>query len=377
MGAVVSVGEALSLYQVWHYAQRDQAWAQLGYEIAKQDMRINLIATVREEIHDQMSVVISSLDNVLFVATLLLTIGFSFVATSAMPPKSEEHESHLGEYTGHGVYTIFSAFSLVFPSWCIIFVLRLRYQVDRATRDYTTQLQAQIGAILDHRRLPKFHKTIGDEQEPEEEPPLTPRASQGKSKPGKASGLRRKLIQAITAPVGRPKAHMKKETARRLKENQEVAKWTREDLAESLGDYKFYYPLAQGLLWAGMLSVVIACSVLHSMHLRSKYEDEHWMYMSYMGITAVSAVLAIVYMVWLWTSGTVYSAAREERRRELLKSLKVHETQKIVEESDSSDESEDEDEDGPALCRSQTLRQAAAKRASTPRSSASTPRHLH
>merc|ERR1719191_1294960 len=87
----------------------------------------------------------------------MLSIGFGFaVEMAAPPPLTHTHRSFMDgpiEYCMHGVYTIFSALSLVLPFWCLIFTLRLRYEVDRATRDHISELQGQLGAILENKAI--------------------------------------------------------------------------------------------------------------------------------------------------------------------------------------------------------------------------------
>ena len=59
-------------------------------------MRMDILNTIREEMRDQVAVIMSSLDNLLVVATLMLSIGFGFVVEGTFPPEvSEEDEVQL------------------------------------------------------------------------------------------------------------------------------------------------------------------------------------------------------------------------------------------------------------------------------------------
>ncbi|CAK9094066.1 unnamed protein product, partial [Durusdinium trenchii] len=55
-------------------------------------MRIDILNTVREEMRDQVTVIISSLDNLMVVATLMLSIGFGFVVEGTFPPAEKDYE---------------------------------------------------------------------------------------------------------------------------------------------------------------------------------------------------------------------------------------------------------------------------------------------
>ncbi|CAJ1461132.1 unnamed protein product [Effrenium voratum] len=94
MGAAasLSLGEAIGIVQQWHSYNRDELWSKRGYDIGLQSMRIDILNTVREEMRDQVTVIISSLDNLMVVATLMLSIGFGFVVEGTFPPAEKDYE---------------------------------------------------------------------------------------------------------------------------------------------------------------------------------------------------------------------------------------------------------------------------------------------
>merc|ERR1719428_2392502 len=118
--SAIGAGEVLGLAQQWHYGRRDQNWQRMGYDLSQQGMRVELLSAVREEIRDQVTICVSSLDNLMLVSTLMLSIGFGFVVENVMPPHPEQHDIWV-EKVLRMLYSLLSAFSLVFPFWCLVF----------------------------------------------------------------------------------------------------------------------------------------------------------------------------------------------------------------------------------------------------------------
>lgn len=288
----VTIGEGVSIYQGWHYGRRDQEWSRLNFEMDSQGMRMDLVGTIREEIRDQIQVAVSTLDNMMVVATLLLSIGFAFASEMTSPPPCSPCTS-IEKYL-HFTYTLFCALSLVLPFWCLMFTLRIRYEVDHVMKRNVRELQGVLVKILNE-------KTIASAQNRRAAAPRT--FSRGRAgRHGRRTWLNdfgRKAMEVHTADD------------LRLQEEEvaEVARWVEEDLMSNIKSYNFYYPLAQTFLWLGMLSVVVTCSVLHSLHLADTYQEEPWLWQTYAFIVTFSAVIGVIFMAFLWTSGVVSPAA--------------------------------------------------------------------
>eukprot|EP00434_Breviolum_minutum_P036963 symbB.v1.2.032761.t1/scaffold3958.1/size47484/2 len=129
--ASMTLGEAIGIVQQWHSYNQDQLWSKRGYDIGLQSMRIDILNTVREEMRDQVTVIISSLDNLMVVATLMLSIGFGFVVEGTFPPAEKEYEYDDLERQLLIVYAVLAALSLVFPLACMMLTIAARFEAPR------------------------------------------------------------------------------------------------------------------------------------------------------------------------------------------------------------------------------------------------------
>jgi len=303
MGSVMSlgIGEGVGIYQAWHYGRRDQHWAERNYKMDAQSMRIDLLGTVREEIRDQLELIVSSLDNMMVVATLMLSIGFAFAAELAAPPSSHVDDSPL-EHALHVAYAVLCALSLVLPFWCLIFTLRIRYEVDRVTKDHVAELQDQLIAVLEQKDIVRN----------------TPQRSLRR---GGRMGRARSTVSGYGAKVKDVAASFRKsmgplQLPPEIDVN-DVILWAKEDLLHKIASYSFYYPIAQSCLWLSMISVVLTCSVLHGLHLRELYIHDPLVWMSYSSIVTVSAFSSIVFMMHMHWTGELRAHDPRKRRTRL------------------------------------------------------------
>ncbi|CAE8687028.1 unnamed protein product [Polarella glacialis] len=146
MGAFLSlsVGETVQILQQWHQYNRDETWSKRGYDIGLQSMRIDILNTVREEMRDQVTVIISSLDNLMVVATLMLSIGFGFVVEGTFPPSEKDYEYDDVQKPFLVVYAILCALSLVFPLACLMLTIAARFEVELCQQDVMGDLQKHL-----------------------------------------------------------------------------------------------------------------------------------------------------------------------------------------------------------------------------------------
>ncbi|CAE8581283.1 unnamed protein product [Polarella glacialis] len=146
MGSMLSlsVGEIVPILQQWHQYNRDETWSKRGYDIGLQSMRIDILNTVREEMRDQVTVIISSLDNLMVVATLMLSIGFGFVVEGTFPPSEKDYEYDDVQKPFLVVYAILCALSLVFPLACLMLTIAARFEVELCQQDVMGDLQKHL-----------------------------------------------------------------------------------------------------------------------------------------------------------------------------------------------------------------------------------------
>ncbi|CAE7232651.1 unnamed protein product [Symbiodinium natans] len=110
-------------------------------------MRIDILNTVREEMRDQVTVIISSLDNLMVVATLMLSIGFGFVVEGTFPPAESDYDYDETQKVFLVAYAILAALALVFPLFCLMLTIAARFEVELCQQDVMGDLQKQLGPL--------------------------------------------------------------------------------------------------------------------------------------------------------------------------------------------------------------------------------------
>lgn len=300
MGGFVSLGvaDAIGIYQNWHYGVRGEAWNKIDYEMSQQGFLIDLLNTVREEIRDQVTVIISSLDNMMLVSTLMFGIGFAFAVEGIMPPEPERQDSVM-ETALREVYTILVACSLVLPFWCLVFTLRIRYEVDICLGRHMEDLQQQLVNIL-------MKNTVDG---PGGSSPQLPIGSSTRlrRKPSFSDGIKTsqsKVWKAVRRNIGTLDFHEEVQAV----ELRTIARWAKEDLPRKLKNYDFYYPLVQLFLWMSMLSIILTSTVVIGLNMLERYSREPWMWMTYVVIVGVNAFLSMLFVGHMFTKGEVTSA---------------------------------------------------------------------
>jgi len=147
----VGLGEAITIAQSLCAYNRDEFWSKRDYNLNIQSMRIDILNTVREEMRDQVSLTVASLDNMMVVATLMLSIGFGFVVEGTYPPADEqvgeEHYTFIGYFLLH-VYTVLCVLSLIFPFLCMLILLLIRQEVDICVHGVMADLQQHLVLAL-------------------------------------------------------------------------------------------------------------------------------------------------------------------------------------------------------------------------------------
>lgn len=306
----------MGIAQSYHYGRRDQQWQRMGWDLAQQGMRVELLSTVREEIRDQVTICVSSLDNLMLVSTLMLSIGFGFVVENVMPPKPEGHD-HLVEKTLRVLYSLLCAFSLVFPFWCLILALRMRYEVDAVVKDHVGEIHHQLIHVLRRGNISVQGalERLGDEKDAEK---LQAEARQARRAQRNMSRTKRAWLYVKKRAMPNPEDEVDP-----LHYN-EVAMWARQGVLAQLSSYSYYYPIAQSLLWLSMASIVMCCCILHSLHLAEIYHEEPWLWMIYCVISASSAIASIIFIMWMFCSGVIQAAHEEPRVHHQHQDLEGH-----------------------------------------------------
>lgn len=331
----LAFADGISLLQGWHYGSRAERLARLGYELDFQGLRLDVLSTIREEIRDQVFVIVSSLDNLMVVATLMLSLGFGFVVEGTFPPQESEN---LKDWTitaiGFSidplvVYAILCAMSLICPFWSLILTIRMRYEVDLIIREHMSDLKKQLSKMLYSKEAPPSHmlcagtkSTCGVEREER----IRVRSAFGALCPKRlkravaACPQRRQedLEAAADAFANTVVQHigpfnLNKES--KWVEQEVILKWADKDLLQRTKTYRCYVKVAHFLLWIGMLSAIFTCALLLGMYMQVNFPHTPLVWVTYSSIVGVNGGLAILFALWMWLSGAAANPAGDSSPR--------------------------------------------------------------
>lgn len=321
--ATMTLGEAIGIVQQWHSYNQDQLWSKRGYDIGLQSMRIDILNTVREEMRDQVTVIISSLDNLMVVATLMLSIGFGFVVEGTFPPAEKEYDYDDLERQMLILYAVLAALSLVFPLACMMLTIAARFEVELCQQDVMGDLQKHLLKALQRDQhdadlvqgLPSSSRS--DDEEvlhradsssrlglPTARRPKLRRNSRSepllgarKGSQGFVKGIREAVKGGMKRQLSNFEALFFEENVGHIAEDE--VRLLAEGLLQKVNYYHFLYPIAQLFLWCGMLSSVLVCCVLLGLYYKANYPETPWMWRSYSGILGSCALGCIFFFFWI------------------------------------------------------------------------------
>lgn len=330
MGGLLSLAttaDGLSFLQDWHWGTRSEKFARLSYDLDFQGLRLDVLSTIREEIRDQVFVVASSLDNLMVVATLMLSIGFGFVVEGTFPPEASEalEDWRISFLFGFHidplvVYSILCALSLVCPFWSMILAIRMRYEVELIIREHMSELKKQLCNVLSRKEI-----TAPDNSE------SLSKAYYRRSSTVSCDDVQRSIQRSISAPANEPIRCPKRfrpivtrcpkraeeftedvvnkvaqhigpftipDETRHI-EQEQILKWAEKDLLKRMRTYHFYINLAHFFLWMGMLCSVFTCAILLGIYFRYTFPNTQQVGIVYAAIVAGNGALAVVFALWM------------------------------------------------------------------------------
>ena len=88
----LTVAEAVKLLQQHQSCAQHETWSKRECAAALRMVRIDMINTVREEMRDQATVVIRSLQDLMIMSSLVLVVGFGSVCEGTFPDTEQETE---------------------------------------------------------------------------------------------------------------------------------------------------------------------------------------------------------------------------------------------------------------------------------------------
>eukprot|EP00927_Polykrikos_kofoidii_P017066 TRINITY_DN17749_c0_g2_i1.p1 TRINITY_DN17749_c0_g2~~TRINITY_DN17749_c0_g2_i1.p1 ORF type:complete len:539 (+),score=84.38 TRINITY_DN17749_c0_g2_i1:109-1725(+) len=316
MGNMASValntGEAISICQQAHMWLRNETWSKREYDIGLQSMRIDILNTVREEMRDQVTVIISSLDNLMVVSTLMLSIGFGFAVEGTFPAAERDYDYDEFQLYILIVYAVLCALALVFPLASLMLTIAARFEVEMCQQDVMGDLQRHLLKAL------------------MEESGRSCQTGDCKGHSSKASLLRR---PAVSAPTSLSQAcvqhsrHGSAELQSRFEAVKRFPSQAKERLTKKIGSlffsdrvgqiadsdlpviadsllqkvthYHRLYPIAQMCLWMGIVCSVLTNCLLLGLYFKANFPTTVWMWRFYSGILGLCAVGSVVFLIWM------------------------------------------------------------------------------
>lgn len=315
----IGIGDSLGAIQNLHAYNRDEIWSKRGYNMELQGMRIDILNTIREEMRDQVSLTIASLDNMMLVSTLMLSVSFGFVVEGTFPPTENDVVPYtdLQVFWLH-VYIVLCAVAMVFPAITMMLTLVIRQEVDSCTHGVLGDLQRHLMMAVRRAADEDFDTGVpadaiadaaeaGAESEPEL---LSARA--------RPSAVARRSVAARGQGTARPRPHGMRSRAQGLKDiaatqlgtmvssdEGRLGKITEKDLiAEGLDirTMKRFFPYAQLSLQLGILSFLLLCAVLLGLNMQYMFPSVPDMWIYYSIPVTISTICAVPFIFEL--SGT-------------------------------------------------------------------------
>mmetsp|Transcript_4533 Transcript_4533/g.12830 ORF Transcript_4533/g.12830 Transcript_4533/m.12830 type:complete len:317 (-) Transcript_4533:2-952(-) len=272
MGAVLSqdvtavvgtVVTATQLAQARHQISRGERWSRDSYNMGLSSMKIDMINAWREEMRDNAAVTISGLDNLMVVATLMLSIGFGFAVEGTFPPSDSDYVYSDVQRCLLMLYSALASLSLVFPFACLMLTMSARREFEALQAELMEKLQGDLkSALLD--AVTKTQEVIKHSSASD--------AEGANNILMRFGGLARKA-RAWALPLEQPDAL----------DPDAYKKLTKHDIRGALALFKVLYPIAQKCLWLGMLCSVLCCSVLLGLYFAANFPETQWMWRLYSG----------------------------------------------------------------------------------------------
>jgi len=296
--------EPVDILQAQHQSARSETWSRRSYNTGVCSMRVDMINAWREEMRDQASVTIASLDNLMVVSTLMLSCGYGFAVEGTFPPKEEEYDYGDLQQRLLVLYSLMASLSLAFPFVCLLMAMLARSEFDVYQYTQMEELQHELrGALQDAvnktreqaasrgrsphaggRMLPAGVVQNGSRARALAEPLLGARGRPvAPGEHGKPTA-RSKLLGALQGgwrwlfPQQRP-THLPDGIYRRL---------TRTKLVGTMKHFDLLYDLAQACLRLGMLCSIVCCTVLLGIVFYAHFPETPWMWRIYSGLLCCS-----------------------------------------------------------------------------------------
>mmetsp|Transcript_133939 Transcript_133939/g.303785 ORF Transcript_133939/g.303785 Transcript_133939/m.303785 type:complete len:384 (+) Transcript_133939:36-1187(+) len=321
----LSFVEAISLAHSFHCYSRDETWSKRSYLVGIQALRIDILNTVREEVRDKFTMWGASLDNLMVVSTLMLSIGFGFAVEGTFPPA--EHDGF--EYSGcrQGLLVLYASLaglSLAFPLLSLMLTVTVRFEVAKVQKQVLGDIHGKIRDIMFQHGTTALHSPHGRDVRDDIRLRRARGSGQVPSSAAEVGGARaaggdggqqrprsRRLWSAVEGTAGLysdgvgvfKQGDIFGRVERTLVDDVEQAVNLVGTEDEQLGEVhslQRYYPAAVFLLWLGMVDSCLVCCVLLGLYFQKQFPNTPWMWRAYSGILLAAACGSTAFLGCWW-----------------------------------------------------------------------------
>lgn len=316
--------DSANLYQGWHYGSRIEEICRKCMDLDAMGIRLDALSTIREQKRDEVFEIMSSLDNLMVVSTLMLSIGFGFVVDGTFPPKKAERLSDwpLLNVDPLVVYSFLAALSLIFPFWSLVLGVHMRYELEHEVAVHMKEFKHQLFNVLKDNKI----KAPKDEEAQIPDAPQTDLmdvdGDEGHSPDATQRSMARRLLDKlrcgrraseawrsrVTGPAARIADSVRHtftpvNIERFELEKAEIRKWAKRDMLQRLKLYRFL-KLAKIFLWMGIFCSIFTSAILLGLYMQQNFPDTPNMWMVYSSLVTVNGLIGIFTVVrWIWRNG--------------------------------------------------------------------------
>mmetsp|Transcript_81916 Transcript_81916/g.265390 ORF Transcript_81916/g.265390 Transcript_81916/m.265390 type:complete len:344 (+) Transcript_81916:89-1120(+) len=252
----LGISQIGQILQQEHAYNRKEGWARKNYRLDLQQKGIDIINTVREEMRDQVRLIISSIESLIVVATLLLTTGFCFACEGTFPDSEIGGAQYPGlEQWALTAYSTLLALSQVFPLGALVLMLATRAEAELCFQDISYELNDYINRVL---------RWVNREPDAPDRDP------------------------------GRLDAD--EDEFSNFQHDAKMVSELAKGMLHRVSSFHYLFPLAQLLVFCGLLSAVMTCSVMLGIIFCKRFPSAPWAWRCYSGIVTLSAVGCLIFV---------------------------------------------------------------------------------
>jgi len=321
-----TLADTINIIQQQQEREQIERLSSREYCMDLQRMRMDMVHTIREELRDFMSLRISSLDHMLVIESLMVSLGFKFVCEGTFPVSEEDGAIYNDTQSwALRIYAVLGALALIFPIAALLLTIYMRFEADKMSlicvdtvADFVWDALESVDLedMVETRcRRPKRSVTFGDGAWYQDWysrstfmlcPHRRPATRQ------KSSARLQALVSEFTvmSKVAKKKIGLGTSQAELeiMRERQCDIKLVRklsvvsDALVNKSGELTFFDKISRitlFLLGAGILFATLDCAVLMGVIYQRDFPSNPWVMMLYSGIVALGACGNIFMLVWI------------------------------------------------------------------------------